>query len=187
MGFQRALFASYSFRRWLGLNRCIDKFKFCKRDVFGFAKLHTFQGNDKPCGLVTYVIPVISFGWLLIRNLCLCFVVLMLSARLVTARQKSQDSSEIYVVGGDVKPPKIIHYVEPDPSSQDAYVEGVVRISAVVNLDGTASDMKVLKGLNDEEDKLALAALKQWRFKPGSKSDKAVRVRINVEISFHLL
>lgn len=111
----------------------------------------------------------------------------MLSMSPLWARRNDQDSSEIYVVGGDVKPPKITHYVEPDPSSQDAYVEGVVRISAVVNLDGTPSEMKVLKGLNDQEDKLALAALKEWRFKPGSKKDKPVRVRINVEIAFHLL
>ncbi len=86
-----------------------------------------------------------------------------------------------------MKPPKVIHYVEPDPSSQDAYVEGVVRISAVVNLDGTPSDLKVVKGLNAEEDKLATEALKQWRFRPGSKNEKPVRVRINVEINFHLL
>lgn len=100
-----------------------------------------------------------------------------------------EDASEIYVVGGDVKPPKIIHYVEPEfsPSSQEAYIEGVVRVAAVVNLDGTAADLEVIKGLSSEEDKLAVQALKQWRFKPGTKKDQPVRVRIKVEINFHLL
>ncbi len=100
-----------------------------------------------------------------------------------------KDSSAVYVAGGDVKPPKVIHYVEPafSPSSQEAYVEGVVRIAAVVNLDGLPSNLEVTKGLNADEDKLAVEALKQWRFKPGTKNDRPVRVKINVEINFHLL
>ena len=98
---------------------------------------------------------------------------------------ESKDSGEIYVAGGDVKPPKVIHYVEPE--SSETYAEGVVRLSAVVNLDGLPSDMHVVKGLNAEEDRLALEALKQWRFKPGTKNDQPVKVRINVEIRFHLL
>ncbi len=99
----------------------------------------------------------------------------------------AKDATEIYAVGGDVKPPKIVHYVEPDPSSQDAYVEGIVKLAAVINLDGVPSDLKVIKGLNDEEDKLALEALKQWRFSPGTKNGRPVRVKISVEINFHLL
>jgi protein TonB len=109
---------------------------------------------------------------------------------LLTAQQKSdspKEADEIYTVGGEVKPPKIIHYVEPAPSEQETYVEGIVRIAAVINLDGTPSDLHVVKGLNDSEDKLALEALKQWRFSPGTKSGHPVRVKINVEINFHLL
>jgi protein TonB len=101
----------------------------------------------------------------------------------------AKDSDQVYVAGGDVKPPRVIHYVEPasSPSSQDAYVEGVVRISAIVNLDGAPAELQVTKGLNAEEDKLAIEALKQWRFKPGTKNERPVRVKINVEINFHLL
>jgi TonB family protein len=104
-----------------------------------------------------------------------------------TQKDSTKQAQEIYTVGGDVKPPKIIHYVEPDPTAQDTYVEGIVRISAVVNLDGQPAELHVVKGLNEEEDKLALDALKQWRFKPGTKNGQPVRVKINVEINFHLL
>jgi TonB family protein len=124
-------------------------------------------------------------------------MLLLLVSSALAAPQKSdqsqkdntKDSDEIYIAGGDVKPPKIIHYVEPDSSdsSQDAYVEGIVRLSAVVNLDGIPSDLHVTKGLNAEEDRLAVEALKQWRFQPGTKKGTPVRVRINVEISYHLL
>ncbi len=115
---------------------------------------------------------------------------MLVACVLATAQQKSdaaKTEDEIYSVGGEVKPPKIIHYVEPDPSDQETYVEGIVRIAAVINLDGTPSDLHVVKGLNDAEDKLALEALKQWRFSPGTKSGHPVRVKINVEINFHLL
>ncbi len=104
-------------------------------------------------------------------------------------KDSGKDSDQVYVAGGDVKPPKVIHYVEPafSPSSQDAYVEGVVRIAAIVNLDGAPAELQVTKGLNEQEDKLAIEALKQWRFKPGTKNERPVRVKINVEINFHLL
>jgi TonB family protein len=101
--------------------------------------------------------------------------------------QNPKSSDEIYVVGGDVKPPKITHYVEPEPSDQETYVEGIVKIGAVINLDGTPTDLHVIKGLNEAEDKLAVEALKQWRFSPGTKNGHPVRVKINVEINFHLL
>lgn len=114
------------------------------------------------------------------------FTALLLLSACLSLAQQSKDASEIYLAGGDVKPPKVIHYVEPE-SSQEGYTEGVVRLSAVVNLDGLPSDMHVVKGLTAEEDRLALEALKQWRFRPGTKNDQPVRVRINVEISFHLL
>jgi TonB family protein len=117
-------------------------------------------------------------------------LVLLAFCVVLTAQQKTdtpKDSGEIYTVGGDVKPPKILHYVEPEPSEQETYVEGTVKIAAVINLDGTPSDLHVVKGLNDSEDKLALEALKQWRFSPGTKDGRPVRVRINVEINFHLL
>lgn len=92
----------------------------------------------------------------------------------------------VYAVGGDVKAPSVIHSVEPE-SSEGSYVEGVVRISSVVNTDGVATDLHVTKSLTEAADRLALEALKQWRFKPGTKNSQPVRVRINVEIAFHLL
>jgi len=112
---------------------------------------------------------------------------LLIAGFSLTAQQKSDSSDEIYAVGGDVKPPKIIHYVEPDPTDEDNYVEGIVRIAVVVNRDGVPSDLHVVKGLNEKEDQLALEALKQWRFSPGTKDGHPVRVKINVEINFHLL
>ncbi len=95
----------------------------------------------------------------------------------------------IYTPGGDVKAPKVVHYVEPQfsASSKEAFVEGVVRLKTTVTPDGLPSDIEVTKGLNTEEDRTAVEAVKQWRFQPGTKGGEAVHVRVGIEIAFHLM
>jgi len=103
---------------------------------------------------------------------------------------KTQDRQDaIYEPGGDVKPPKLVHYVEPafSPSSKEAFVEGTVKISTVVTRDGIATNLKVTSGLNAQEDRTAMDAVKQWKFQPGTKAGEPVNVRVNVEVTFHLL
>lgn len=96
---------------------------------------------------------------------------------------------QVYEPGGDVKPPKLLHYVEPgfSPSSKEAYVEGTVKISTIVTADGKPSECRIASGLSAEEDRNALEALKQWTFQPGTRKEKPVKVHITVEIDFHLL
>jgi TonB family protein len=102
---------------------------------------------------------------------------------------KSSGDEKVYVPGGDVKPPKVIHYVEPSFSSKskEAYVEGTVKISTVVSVEGFATNLQIVNGLNAEEDRMAMDALKQWRFQPGTKAGQPVNVKVTVEIDFHLL
>jgi protein TonB len=98
-------------------------------------------------------------------------------------------SETVYEVGPTITSPKLVHYVEPafSANSKEAFVEGTVKISTVVTLEGKASDSRVVSGLNAEEDRTALEALKQWRFQPGTKDGKPVKVRVTVEVDFHLL
>jgi protein TonB len=79
--------------------------------------------------------------------------------------------------------------VEPafSPKSKEAYVEGTVKISTVVTTAGAATKLQVLSGLNAEEDRTALEAVKQWKFAPGTLKGQPVNVRVTVEINFHLL
>ncbi len=99
------------------------------------------------------------------------------------------DDDHVYEPGGDVKAPKLVHYVEPEfsPSAKEAYVEGTVKLSTVVTTEGKPTDCRVLRGLSAEEDRIAIDALQKWTFAPGTKSGKQVKVRITVEIDFHLL
>jgi len=95
----------------------------------------------------------------------------------------------VYEPGGDVKPPKLVHYVEPEfsNSSKEAFVEGTVRISTVVTRDGVPTSLRVISGLNAGEDQTAIDAVKQWRFAPGTRNGQPVNVKVTVEVEFHLL
>lgn len=126
-------------------------------------------------------------------------LLISLPGALVAARADDQSSAnhkdkgtaenKVYQPGGDVKPPKLVHYVEPDfsPKSKEAFVEGTVKMSTVVTSDGVATDLHVMSGLNTEEDRTAVEAVKQWKFQPGTKDGQPVNVKVTVEVSFHLL
>jgi periplasmic protein TonB len=62
-----------------------------------------------------------------------------------------------------------------------------VKISTVVTQDGIPTELKILRGLNSKEDETAIEVLKQWRFQPGTKAGQPVKVRVTVEVEFHLL
>jgi protein TonB len=121
-----------------------------------------------------------------------CFGVAALSilaALTLSAFPGAAKPEKVYDPGGDVKPPKLIHYVEPafSDDSTEAFVEGTVRILTVVTRDGIPTDLHVTSGLNAQEDRTALDAVKQWRFQPGTKDGHPVNVRVTVEVDFHLL
>ena len=69
-----------------------------------------------------------------------------------------------------------------------AKLQGIVRLSVVVQPDGTVSDVRVVKsldsvlGLDDEGIKAAL----RWRFTPGTKDGRPVAVRVPLEMVFTL-
>ncbi len=104
-------------------------------------------------------------------------------------RRQKAGNTTVYKPGPDVKAPKLIHYVEPEfsDSSNEAFVDGVVKISTVVDSDGVPTNLHVLSGLNSKEDGTAMDAVKQWRFEPGTKAGEAVNVEVTVEVNFHLL
>lgn len=136
-----------------------------------------------------------TFGCILASSI---IAVLLLPIALASDQQSSKSEKErapegtaerVYEPGGDVKPPKLVHYVEPafSPASKEAFVEGTVKISTVVTRDGVATDLQVMSGLNTEEDRTAVDAVKHWKFRPGTKAGEPVNVRVTVEVTFHLL
>ena len=96
---------------------------------------------------------------------------------------------EVYKPGNGVRSPVLIKEVKPNytPDAIKRRVEGVVEMECVVLTDGTVrDDIKVTRSLDGELDQQAVIALKQWRFRPGTKDDKPVPVKVNVEMTFTL-
>jgi protein TonB len=67
-------------------------------------------------------------------------------------------------------------------------IEGEVLLGVVVRLDGSVGDVTVKQSLDAVYglDEQAVQAMKQWRFKPGTRDGKPVNVRVDVKIRFTL-
>lgn len=91
-------------------------------------------------------------------------------------------------VGGGVSAPAVVYRVEPEYSEEArrARYQGSVVLSAIVRKDGTIEILKVIRGLGLGLDESAIAALRQWKFRPGTKAGVPVDVALNVEINFAL-
>lgn len=86
--------------------------------------------------------------------------------------------------------PAIIKEVHPryTDEAREKKIQGIVQLEAVVLEDGAVGDVTVTRSLDDTYglDQAAVAALKQWSFKPGQKDGTPVRVLVTVEMSFTL-
>jgi protein TonB len=95
---------------------------------------------------------------------------------------------KIYTKADGVVLPIVVKEVKPQytPGAMQARVQGSVFLTCVVEADGALGDVQVKKPLHAELDQQAIKAVKQWRFKPGTKDDKPVRVQVEIEMTFTL-
>jgi TonB family protein len=63
-------------------------------------------------------------------------------------------------------------------------VHGTVTLYAVIRNDGTVTDVRVLRGVDDRLDQYARAALAHWRFRPATKNGSPVDLEAVVMIPF---
>jgi len=92
-------------------------------------------------------------------------------------------------IGGGVSAPVPIFKPEPEYSEEarKAKFQGTVMLAIVVDTDGKAKDIRVVRSLGMGLDEKAIEAVAKWRFKPGYKDGKPVPVKANVEVNFRLL
>jgi periplasmic protein TonB len=57
---------------------------------------------------------------------------------------------------------------------------------SMIKKDGTVEVLRVVRPLGLGLDEKAVEAIKQWKFKPGTRSGQAVDVVLNIEINFIL-
>ena len=99
-------------------------------------------------------------------------------------------TAQVYTPGRGVSSPEVVTKVRAEytQEARDARIEGQAVLEGVVQTDGTVSDVKVVRSLDSVHglDDQAMNALKQWRFKPGTKDGKPVAVRLIFHFGFVL-
>jgi protein TonB len=106
----------------------------------------------------------------------------------VLAATTLAQTGDVYRIGNGVTSPVLIKEVKPNytDAAKSRGAQGTVELSAVILADGTVGEVKVTRPLDDDLDKEAIKATKQWKFKPGTKDGKAVAVQVEIELSFTL-
>ena len=96
----------------------------------------------------------------------------------------------VYTQKDGVLPPVLLSRVEPryTPDAMRANLRGFVMLQCVVEIDGSVSAVRVKTSLDPTRglDDQAVAALKQWRFRPGTRNGEVVRVLTSVTMTFNI-
>ena len=90
-------------------------------------------------------------------------------------------------VGGNVAKARLTRQVRPQypPLARQARIQGTVKLSAVISKDGSIQKLEVMSG-HPLLVPSALAAVKQWRYKPTLLNGEAVEVLTNIDVNFTL-
>jgi protein TonB len=91
-------------------------------------------------------------------------------------------------IGGGVSSPELIFKVDPEFSEEARRTKfmGIVLVNLIVDQQGRPVNVHVLRGVGMGLDDKAVAAVKQYRFKPAKEAGKPVAVEMNVEVNFQI-
>lgn len=92
----------------------------------------------------------------------------------------------IYCVGAKVSPPKLLSKHEPEftPLARQLQYEGTTILSATVNESGSIEGIQVLRPAGFGLDDAAVQAVKTWKFDPGKRDGKPVKIVIEIEVAY---
>ena len=95
----------------------------------------------------------------------------------------------VYRVAGDVSAPVVIDFGVKlgyfTDAARVANQSGEVLVNLWVDTNGIPSHVHVVKGLGSDLDEKAIEAVRQYRFKPGTKAGRPVIVEITIRLGFH--
>jgi TonB family protein len=98
-------------------------------------------------------------------------------------------AASAYRIGNGVSPPRVAERVEPKyaEEARHAKLAGTVVLFVVVDPNGEARDVKVMRSLGLGLDEKAIEAVRQWKFQAGMKDGEAVAVQATIEVNFRVL
>lgn len=98
--------------------------------------------------------------------------------------------TKVYKGGDGVTLPVVVREVKPryTPEAMERKIQGSVFLQIVVLESGDVGDVRVTTSLDSEYglDREAIAAARQWKFKPGTKDGKPVAVEVTLQLTFTL-
>lgn len=91
-------------------------------------------------------------------------------------------------IGGNVKPPRLLHRVEPvyPPVARQARIAGKITIDAIVGQDGRVRETRVVSGAPLLSE-AAVEAVRQWRYEPQLLNGVPVDFELLVTVTFVLV
>lgn len=75
---------------------------------------------------------------------------------------------------------------EYSDKARNAGIQGTVRLSLFVGVNGLPHDIRVERGLGYGLDEEAVKAVRRWKFDPAKKDGTPIDFKINIEVSFRL-
>ena len=105
------------------------------------------------------------------------------------SKQRIANTGGAYKIGNGVTQPRILKRVEPQYSEEARKnkLQGSISLSVVVDATGAPTQIAVLRPLGMGLDEMAVQAVSQWKFSPGTKNGVAVAVYAQIQMTFHLL
>ena len=101
-----------------------------------------------------------------------------------------QAQTKPYKPGNGVSLPVVEREAKADYTREamQAMIQGSVFMAVVIDEHGDVADVQITQSLDKEYglDEAAMAAMKQWKFRPGRKDGKPVPVEVTIEMSFRL-
>ena len=109
--------------------------------------------------------------------------------RLVPVHFKVKFSGQAEDVGNLDLPPKILHETEPVFPSvfEDEEVAGGATIDFIVDPDGSTSEVQVADADDAAFGEAARNAVARWKYSPGLKNGRPVRVKMHIRLELKLL
>jgi TonB family protein len=97
-------------------------------------------------------------------------------------------AQKVYKIGGDVAAPTLLTKVEPEysDSAREEKIQGTTLLAVTIGTDGIPSDIRVARSLQQDLDANAVAAVRQWRFRPGVRDGAPVAIKAQIEVNFKL-
>jgi len=111
------------------------------------------------------------------------------SAPMIPAVRRARTAVSGFVADERVALPEIAEYTTPPLYSDAArrrHIEGIVTIAVRIDQQGRLVSSRIDKGLGSGLDQNALVALRQWRFRAGTRNDVPSAMDAEVDIEFDL-